>query len=265
MIITIERYFFWLMLYSIIGWVYESFICSVANKKFINRGFLNGPYCPIYGWGAILVILVLGRMGNPFLLFLLGALLTCTLEYLTSLAMEFLFHARWWDYSDKRFNINGRICLEGAIVFGAFSALLIKIIHPFIIKYTDLIPMTAFHIMNVILLVLFVSDTIITLGGFSGFNNKLKEASALFEQMRSELGEKLSENHSGKLTEKWSEKMSEYILDNEAYQRLISNINKQQRRMLKAFPGFKSISYENTLATLRQHVASRKEQKKNRH
>lgn len=258
MIITIERYFFWLMLYSIIGWVYESFICSVAHKKFINRGFLNGPYCPIYGWGAILVILVLGRIGNPILLFLLGALLTCSLEYLTSLIMELLFHARWWDYSNKRFNINGRVCLEGAIVFGAFSALLVKVIHPLIIKYTDLIPMTAFHIMNGILLALFVADTIITLGGFSGFNNKLKEASALLEQARTEFGEKLSDNLSGKLTDKWSEKLSEYILSNESYQRLISNINKQQRRMLKAFPSFKSIRYENTLTTLRQHVSNHK-------
>lgn len=262
MIITIERYFFWLMLYSIIGWVYESFICSVSHKKFINRGFLNGPYCPIYGWGAILVILALGRIENPILLFFLGTFLTCSLEYVTSFVMELLFHARWWDYSDKRFNINGRICLEGAIVFGTFSVLLIKVIHPFIIKYTDMIPILAFHIMNAILFVLFVADITITLGGFSGFNKKLIEASALFEQVRSDLEEKLSENHSGKLTDKWSERVSERILDNEAYQRLINNINKQQRRMLKAFPSFKSINYENTLTAVRQHVASRKWKKK---
>lgn len=262
MIIAIERYFFWLMLYSIIGWVYESFICSVSHKKFINRGFLNGPYCPIYGCGAVLVILVLGRIENPVLLFLLGSLLTCSLEYITSFAMELLFHARWWDYSDRRFNINGRVCLIGAIVFGAFSALLVKVIHPFIVKYTDLVPIPAFHIMNAILLVLFMTDIVVTLGGFSGFNKKLKEASAMFEQVRSDFEEKLSDNLSGKLTDKWSEKMSERLLDNEAYQRLIGNINKQQRRMLKAFPSFKSINYESTLTTLRQHVASRKWKKK---
>lgn len=245
------------MLYSIIGWVYESFICSVAHRKFINRGFLNGPYCPIYGCGAILVVLVLGRVSNPILLFLLGAVLTCSLEYLTSFFMEVLFHSRWWDYSDKRFNINGRVCLEGAVVFGAFSALLVKVIHPLISGYTDLIPMTAFHIMNGILLVLFISDIIITLGGFSSFNRKLKDASALFEQARVEFDEKLHD-FSGSFTDA----LSEHLLSNESYQRLIGNINKQQRRMLKAFPRFKSVKYNSTLVTLRQHVASRKWKKK---
>ena len=71
---TVETYFLWLMIYSIIGWVYESTLCSITNKKLINRGFLNGPYCPIYGSGAILVILILGRIKNPVLLFFLGAL-----------------------------------------------------------------------------------------------------------------------------------------------------------------------------------------------
>ena len=111
---TVETYFLWLMIYSIIGWIYESTLCSITNKKLINRGFLNGPYCPIYGSGAILVILILGRIKNPVLLFFLGALVTCSLEYLTSYVMEKLFHARWWDYSQRKFNINGRVCLIGA-------------------------------------------------------------------------------------------------------------------------------------------------------
>ena len=81
---TIETWFLWLMIYSIIGWVYESTICSIGHRKLINRGFLNGPYCPIYGTGAVLVLLVLGRIQNPVLLFFAGALVTCSLEYLTS-------------------------------------------------------------------------------------------------------------------------------------------------------------------------------------
>lgn len=76
------------MIYSIIGWVYESTICSIGHRKLINRGFLNGPYCPIYGTGAVLVLLVLGRIQNPVLLFFAGALVTCSLEYLTSWLME---------------------------------------------------------------------------------------------------------------------------------------------------------------------------------
>ena len=122
---TIETWFLWLMIYSIIGWGYESTICSIGQRKLINRGFLNGPYCPIYGTGAVLVLLVLGRIQNPVLLFFAGALVTCSLEYLTSWLMEKLFHARWWDYSKRKFNIGGRVCLIGAVVFGAFSVVLV--------------------------------------------------------------------------------------------------------------------------------------------
>ena len=120
---TIETWFLWLMIYSVIGWVYESTICSIGQRKLINRGFLNGPYCPIYGTGAVLVLLVLGRIQNPVLLFFAGAVLTCSLEYLTSWLMEKLFHARWWDYSKRKFNIGGRVCLIGAIVFCGARAL----------------------------------------------------------------------------------------------------------------------------------------------
>lgn len=98
---TVETYFLWLMIYSIIGWIYESTLCSITNKKLINRGFLNGPYCPIYGSGAILVILILGRIKNPVLLFFLGALVTCSLEYLTSYVMEKLFHALVGLFAEK--------------------------------------------------------------------------------------------------------------------------------------------------------------------
>lgn len=90
------------MFYSIVGWVYESLICSVGARHFVNRGFLNGPYCPIYGFGAVFDLILLGKIENPFLLFLLGAIVTCTLEYLTSYGMEKIFHARWWDYSKGR-------------------------------------------------------------------------------------------------------------------------------------------------------------------
>ena len=124
---TIETWFLWLMIYSVIGWIYESTICSIGQRKLINRGFLNGPYCPIYGTGAVLVLLVLGRIQNPVLLFFAGAVLTCSLEYLTSWLMEKLFHARWWDYSKRKFNIGGRVCLIGAVVFGAFSVVLILV------------------------------------------------------------------------------------------------------------------------------------------
>lgn len=104
---TLCRVIFYFMIYSVVGWIYETTLCSITDRHFVNRGFLNGPYCPIYGSGALLDVLILGRIENPFLLFILGVLVTCSLEYLTSYVMEKLFKARWWDYSDKKFNIGG--------------------------------------------------------------------------------------------------------------------------------------------------------------
>ena len=99
----------WFIIYSVIGWAYESLLCSVIERRLINRGFLNGPYCPIYGFGALLDIICLNSFSDPLEIFFLGALLNCTLEYWTSFFMEKMFNGRWWDYSDKKFNINGRV------------------------------------------------------------------------------------------------------------------------------------------------------------
>ena len=188
---TIETWFLWLMIYSVIGWVYESTICSIGQRKLINRGFLNGPYCPIYGTGAVLVLLVLGRIQNPVLLFFAGAVLTCSLEYLTSWLMEKLFHARWWDYSKRKFNIGGRVCLIGAVVFGAFSVVLILVLHPFIKSLTDRLTDPALNIICAMLFVGIVSDLIVTVKGLLGTHAVFAEYAVLLQQKRRELSEKL--------------------------------------------------------------------------
>ncbi|MFQ9798876.1 MAG: putative ABC transporter permease [Clostridia bacterium] len=115
------QYFVWFMLYSVIGWVHESIYCSIQQRQLVNRGFLNGPLCPIYGAGAILVLFLFRSLQNPALIFIAGALATGVLEYVTSWLMEKLFHARWWDYEDWRFNLHGRVCLAGVAAFGAMS------------------------------------------------------------------------------------------------------------------------------------------------
>ena len=188
---TIETWFLWLMIYSIIGWVYESTICSIGHRKLINRGFLNGPYCPIYGTGAVLVLLVLGRIQNPVLLFFAGALVTCSLEYLTSWLMEKLFHARWWDYSKRKFNIGGRVCLIGAVVFGAFSVVLVLVLHPFVKSLTDRLTDAAFNWICAILFVGIVSDLVVTVKGLLGTHAVFAEYAVLLQQKRRELSEKL--------------------------------------------------------------------------
>ena len=157
---TIETWFLWLMIYSIIGWVYESTICSIGHRKLINRGFLNGPYCPIYGTGAVLVLLVLGRIQNPVLLFFAGALVTCSLEYLTSWLMEKLFHARWWDYSRKPMNLNGRIWIGNLILFGLASVVIVLWIDPIYFRIIAKCPPFWLHFAAVAITVLLATDLV---------------------------------------------------------------------------------------------------------
>ena len=159
-----------------------------------------------------MIILALGWIQNPAILFVTGAVLTCTLEYITSYVMEKMFHARWWDYTNRKFNINGRVCLLGAVVFGSFSVILIKFLHPPIADVTDNMPVDKIHIITVVFFVIYGTDNIITFGSMSGFKDKLIEYAAIMEEK--------VKLHANK----------------EALNEFLSNLNYQQRRILSNFP-----------------------------
>ena len=112
------------VIYSILGYVCEMIFCAIVDKKVVNRGFLCGPILPIYGVGAVFMLLALSRYkSDPLVVFVFGAIICSALEYFTSFVLEKIFHNMWWDYYDYKFNINGRICLLNSILFG----MLIKI------------------------------------------------------------------------------------------------------------------------------------------
>lgn len=169
-------YFLLFIIYSFIGWCIEVVNILFHQKKFVNRGFLLGPLCPIYGYSSILMIFLLQKYKNDLVALFLMAILICSLiEYFTSLIMEKIFHARWWDYSNKKFNINGRICLETMIPFGLLGILLIKVLNPFIIKFLKFIPSKILLIITIILLIIYIIDNIITFSTMSQLHlSKLK-------------------------------------------------------------------------------------------
>ena len=141
----------------------EVILKSIENKKFINRGFLIGPICPIYGYGCLLIIILLKRFtSNIFILFLSSILVCSILEYITSLVMEKLFKARWWDYSKRKFNLNGRICLNTMIPFGILGIIMMYIINPFLEAKLLLINENIKIILAIILLVIYIIDNIIS-------------------------------------------------------------------------------------------------------
>lgn len=129
---------FYFLLFSIAGWIMETILCSIEEKKFINRGFLKGPWCPIYGTGALVIIYtneilmtsLRFKDKNIVTIFLVAMISASILEYFTSWAMEKLFHMRWWDYTGRFLNINGRVCFTNAIAFGIMGLLVYYYIYP---------------------------------------------------------------------------------------------------------------------------------------
>lgn len=157
--LMLERYFLLFFTLSIVGWLMEVACKYLEYRRFINRGFLVGPYCPIYGVGSILIILLLERFSDaPLELFLMSMIVCGTLEYITSYLMEMLFHARWWDYSQKPFNLNGRVCASTLIPFGLLGLLLVYVIKPFLFGVYDRMPAMLVHILCASLAVLLVAD-----------------------------------------------------------------------------------------------------------
>ena len=131
----------WFYIYSFLGWLWETCYVSVRKGKLINRGFINGPLCTIYGCGALAVYLILLPVsGDLLLLFVGGVVVATALEYVTAALMENIFHTSWWDYSDKKFNFQGRICLGVSLGWGVLTVLLFRVLHPLVEKLVAIYP-----------------------------------------------------------------------------------------------------------------------------
>lgn len=171
----IYYYFLLFLIYSFIGWLIEVIGKLIEKHKFINRGFLIGPICPIYGHGCILMILTLSRYkDNPLTLFIYAIFICSLLEYFTSYFMEKIFKARWWDYSTKRFNLNGRICAETMIPFGILGTIVICVINPIFEYLLNLFNFETIKITAIILFIIYIIDYTISLIIMFGFKGTLK-------------------------------------------------------------------------------------------
>ncbi len=213
----LSMYFIIFIIYSFLGWVMETILCSFQEKKLVNRGFLIGPTCPIYGWGAIIISLFLTNYKNDYVVvFCLATILAGILEYFTSFAMEKIFHARWWDYSKNKFNINGRICLETMIPFGILGLIIIYILNPFFKNVLTMIPQNVVIIIAIILLVLLILDTVISLNVVSKVTKAVKNIN---KEERKDNTNEITEKVKTILRDTWSGK-----------------------RLLDAFPKFQTIA-----------------------
>ena len=172
--------------YSFLGWIMESIFRSICEKKIINTGFLKGPFCPIYGIGAIIMLLFLKSFSNNLLLLFFISVIVLTLwEYLVGILLEKLFHTKYWDYSDNKFNFQGRICLMNSIFWGILGVVFIQYIHPFIesiIEKVDIRLLTyIYSIIGIVMLIDAITSIIkvknikVTLEKIEELNKEIKE------------------------------------------------------------------------------------------
>ena len=149
----------WFLTYSMMGWLVESIYMSFCNHKITNRGFAKGPFCPIYGFGALTVFFVLRPSSdNSILLFFLGSFLATTLEFLTALVMKRIFGEIWWDYHEKPFNYRGIICLESSIAWGFYTLFLFMFLQNIVAAFVAMIPVRAGRVIGNLILIGYIMD-----------------------------------------------------------------------------------------------------------
>ena len=186
------------LIYAFIGWCTEVSYATLDVGKFVNRGFLNGPYCPIYGIGVLVVVVILTPLKNSLLILFIGSfVLTSVLEYITGYVLEKVFHNKWWDYSDKPFNIKGYVCLKFSILWGLACSFIMLVIHPIVMGFIHIIPKTVGIVLLIILCSAFSADCVVTVSTILKFNKRLKimgEIAGKLKVISNEIGENIYEN-----------------------------------------------------------------------
>ena len=186
----------WLLtffVYGFLGWVWESCFVSIRSRKWVNRGFLSGPLLPIYGFGAVIILLLTLPVRSSIpLVYLVGMAGATVLEYVTGAAMERLFHMRYWDYSQKPLNLNGHICLGCSLGWGVFSVLLVEVLHPPVERLISALPELPAEILSAVLLVAATVD--VTRSVQAAFHlrqtlERLAENNVLLERVQNALSE----------------------------------------------------------------------------
>ena len=259
----------WLFfIYAFLGWCTEVAYAALDTGKLVNRGFLNGPLCPIYGCGmAAVLTLLLPLQDNLLILFAGGMLLTTLIELVGGWALKTLFHTTWWDYSDKSFNLGGYICLEFSILWGIGATIMVRVVHPVVMKLVLAIP----HKIGLALLgsmtALFVVDLVATLRVVAGLERDLSELDRIAEALRKG-SDRLTETlEAGKLAlEIQVDTAKDELLQRQAelqarYDMLRAELTDTRlfstrgaRRLLRAFPRMENLRHTGRLSELREKL-----------
>lgn len=242
-----DKIILYIIIYSFLGWCLESIYKTIILKKPVNSGFLYGPFCPMYGIGAVIMI-QLGKLSNNVVgIFLIAFIVFSVWEYIVAVILEKLFKTKYWDYSSLKFNIQGRVCLKNSIYWGILGVLLIFIIQPTIIEWTSLIPLNIVIYIEIVLCLAIITDTIITIFKIMFIDKKIKQVFEIGNTIKEKLVELKSlsvdenkENIQKLITEL---KLKQDILRIKLYKRII--------RLRNSFPSMHS---ENITEFMKQKI-----------
>ncbi|MEF9865901.1 MAG: putative ABC transporter permease [Oscillospiraceae bacterium] len=171
---SLYEIFWYFVLYSFLGWCVEVCFCSIYQGKFVNRGFLNGPICPIYGFGMVIVLVcLLPVKSNLIVLYFGSVVLTSLLELVAGFILKKVFHTSWWDYSDLPYNLGGYICLSFSLAWGIGGVAAVKLVHPLVAGLVDITPPLVGKILTIIVFAAIVCDMIVTINTIAKLNRDL--------------------------------------------------------------------------------------------
>ena len=260
------------ILFSFIGWISEVIYVGVTSAhKFVNRGFLHGPICPVYGFGGVVILMLPPSLYATWIpLFLASMILCTTVEYFVSWLMEKLFHTRWWDYSHYKIQLNGRICLLNSILFGFLGVVVIHFVYPLMIDLLNSLGQKVINVSGVIILAVLSVDIFFTVRKLVDFANVMKKLKEFGETLNSHYGQ-----------EEWFKKGSFIDMINsvieraenrkeEFSQKILEKIDKVQNLRLpsvelfiKKFPSIKSTKYKDELNMIKEKFHQKIELAKN--
>ncbi len=236
------------IIYSIAGWLLESIYRSFCEKRIINTGFLNGPLCPIYGIGAIIMFLFLRQFSNNIIILFLISFVGMSLwEYIVGYLLEKIFKTKYWDYSDHKINIKGRVCLSNSICWGILGILFVKYIHPFVERELQYVNPITLKIIIYIITIIFIIDTIVSIVKMNSIKNTLQKIEELNNQIKQKLDEikKYKPKKSKKELIAESQKAIEELRKKK--NRILKHLYKHVYRMKKAFPALDTIEIREVL------------------
>lgn len=275
---------YWFFLYGCIGWCVEVVYAAVKEHKLVNRGFLCGPICPIYGFGMVGLVYSVQLIPLPdsgsmsaVSIFFIGMVLTTAIELVGGWVLYKLYHIRWWDYSKMKYNLGGYICPQFSLLWGLGSVLMIKVVHPLLARGSNPMPFRVMLILDIVLLIIFVVDVIVSTAAAIGLNKYLSEIDELRARLRVTSDKLTTVLGTGAMN-------ADTVLDEQKLQLALAKLEGREntaelraeatarvaelreklaavdrhplstRRLLRAFPDMKSLNYAETLAATRTAV-----------